>query len=137
MIIVDTNVLSELTRPVAEPRVLRWLNEQSIDALVTTAVTKAELLYGVQQLADGKRKTAMAEVVSAILDQFGNRILPFDEEAAETYASIVANRKRMGRPIQPLDAQVAAIAAVRGAVLASRDRDMRDCGVPLINPWDA
>lgn len=79
----------------------------------------------------------MAEVVAAILEQFQGRILPFDESAAEQYATIVATRRLMGRPIQPLDAQVAAIAAARGAAMASRDRDMRDCGVPLINPWDA
>jgi predicted nucleic acid-binding protein len=137
VIVVDTNVLSELTRPSAEPRVLRWLSDQPVDALVTTAVTKAELLYGVRKMADGKRKAAMAEVIAAILEQFGGRILPFDASAAEKYALIVAGRERIGRPIQPLDAQVAAIAAARGAALASRDRDMRDCGIPLINPWDA
>jgi predicted nucleic acid-binding protein len=137
VIIVDTNVLSELTRPIAEPRVLRWLSEQPGDALVTTAVTKAELLYGTRKMADGKRKAAIAEVVAAILEQFAGRILPFDESAADKYALIVASRERMGQPIQPLDAQVAAIAATWGATLASRDRDMRDCGVPLINPWDA
>jgi toxin FitB len=137
VIIVDTNVLSELTRPNPEPRVLRWLSEQPVDAIVTTAVTKAELLYGVRKMADGKRKAAMAEVIAAILEQFAGRILPFDERAAEKYALIVASRERMGRPIQPLDAQVASIAAARGAALASRDRDMRDCGVPLLNPWYA
>lgn len=137
MIIVDTNVLSELIRPNPEARVLRWLSEQPVDALVTTAVTKAELLYGVRKMADGKRKAAMAEVIAAILEQFEGRILPFDESAAEKYAVIVASRQRMGHPIQPLDAQVASIAAARGAALASRDRDMRDCGVPHINPWDA
>ena len=115
---------------------MRWLDAQPLSTLATTAVTKAELIYGIEQLPEGNRKAALAMVVLAILERFAGRILPFDEGAAESYAAIVARRENLGRPMGPLDAQIVAIAATRGFALASRDRDMRDCGVPLINPWE-
>ncbi len=137
MIILDTNVLSELMRPDAEPKVIAWMDAQSRESLVTTAVTKAEMLFGVEKLVDGKRKAALTLLVAAILDRFPERILPFAEADSANYSRIVAGRMRIGRPILPLDAQIAAIALSRGASVATRDGGFEDCGVELINPWSA
>lgn len=136
MIVVDTNILSDLLRPAPEPRVVRWLDAQPLGIMATTAVTKAEMIYGVERLPEGQRRRALTLIVSAIMERFAGRILPFDEAAAAHYASIVIARRKMGRPIEPLDAQIVAIAAAHGAAVATRDRDMRDCGIPLINPWN-
>ncbi len=135
MIVVDTNVLSELMRPDAEVLVVAWVDAQARHTLATTSVTHAELLYGVELLENGKRKANLAQVVAAIVASFEDRVFPFDAAAAQHYALIVAGRRRLGRPILPLDAQIAAIAASRNAAIASRDRDLLDCGVDIINPW--
>jgi predicted nucleic acid-binding protein len=100
-------------------------------------VTKAELLFGIERLVDGKRKAALTLLVSAILERFGERVLPFAEADATSYARIVADRMRMARPILPFDAQIAAIAASRNAAVATRDGGFEGCGVELINPWSA
>jgi len=135
VIILDTNVLSELIRVEADPRVVAWMDVQPRQSLATTAVTKAELLFGVERLADGKRKAALTQLVAAILERLAERVLPFTEADAASYAGIVAGRVRIGRPILPLDAQIAAIALSRGAAVATRDGDFEGCGVELINPW--
>lgn len=137
MIILDTSVLSELMRPDAEPKVIAWMDAQARESLATTAVTKAEMLFGVERLMDGKRKTAMTLLVAAILDRFPERVFSFAETDSANYARIVAGRERMGSPILPLDAQIAAIALTRGASVATRDGGFEDCGVALINPWSA
>lgn len=137
MIVVDTNVLTELMRPIANPSVVVWLDAQDQEELAITAITVAEVLYGLHRLADGRRKAALFQVAAAILERFGDQTLPFDVPAAQRYATIVARRRTLGRPIQPLDAQIAAIAAAHNAAVASRDGDFSDCGIPLIDPWGA
>jgi len=129
VIVLDTNVISELTRPAPMPRVMSWLD--------SLAVTAAELLYGVARLPTGRRKTELAAAVDGLLsDDFQGRVLAFDEAAARRYADIVAARERIGRPIGAADAQIAAICQTIGAALATRNTlDFDGAGVELINPW--
>ena len=137
MIILDTNVLSELLKPAPSPYVIAWVSKQPGFLLFTTTVTQAEILYGVELLPKGKRKSKLEAMVAAIFDQdFGDRILPFDTEAARAFPKVAASRRAAGRPIAEFDAQIAAIAQSLGAGLATRNvPDFEGCGVPLFNPW--
>ena len=138
MIIVDTNVLSELMRPTPEPSVLQWAIGQPAADLVTTAVSMAEILYGLARLPDGQRRDGLQLAATEVFTTFGNRILPFDAVAARHYATIVSRRDQLGRPIDGFDAQIAAIAAARGAAVATRNmQDFEDTGVDLVNPWSS
>lgn len=139
MIVLDTNVLSELLRPMPFSAVEQWLSEQPTASVFITTVTKAEILYGVRILPGGNRRDVLESAVGAIFSEdFGGRILPFDQEAAERYATIASHRRQIGRPISQFDAQIAAIAACRGADLATRNvEDFVDTGVTIINPWQA
>ncbi|WP_327176721.1 type II toxin-antitoxin system VapC family toxin [Streptomyces sp. NBC_01335] len=138
MIILDTTVLSELVKPVPDPRVVDWLDSLVPDEVMTTAVTAAELWHGVRRLPDGKRRSELAEGIDAMLfEDLGGRIEVFDAAAASRYADIVMARERLGRPIASADAQIAAICARRKATLATRNvKDFEDTGVPLVNPWN-
>lgn len=138
MIVVDTNVISEPMRPTPDANVMLWYASCPRMDLFTTTVTVAELMAGIGYLPDGKRKFGMEHLAQSMFEaDFAGRILPFDLAAAEEYARISARRRRMGRPIKPLDAQVAAIASANGMSVATRDiSDFADCGVELINPWD-
>jgi predicted nucleic acid-binding protein len=137
MILLDTNVVSEMMRPVADPSVMRWLSMCSANDLYCNAVVVAEILYGVELLPRGKRKTdllAGAERLFKVV--LGGRILPFDEQAARQFSRIAAGRRSRGKPMTELDAQIAAIAQVHDASLATRNTpDFEGCGVQLINPW--
>jgi predicted nucleic acid-binding protein len=139
VIILDTNVLSELLRPAPEPRVEAWLAAQDGAEVYLTAITEAELRYGVAIMANGRRRSALAAAVDRILrEDFIARILPFDSAAAQVYAAIGAARRLAGRPIAQADCQIAAIARANGATIATRNiGDFEDCGVALINPWQA
>ena len=139
MIVLDTNVLSEILRPAPNDRPLSWLAAQPRSVLFTTTVTRAELLYGVQLLPDGQRKTALLVAIRQIfsLDMAG-QVLGFDNDAADHYAEIAAVRKNCGKPISQFDAMIAAIAKSRGARLATRNvKDFVDCGIDVIDPWNA
>ncbi|MDN3523311.1 type II toxin-antitoxin system VapC family toxin [Halomonas ramblicola] len=138
MIVLDTNVLSELMRPVPEPRVVDWLDTQETASVAITAITVAEVLYGIERLPDGRRKRSLAAAAAAMFDEdFAGRILAFDGEAAIHYAERVAASEQAGRAVQMADAQIAAICLRHQATLASRNvKDFAGCGVPLINPWD-
>jgi toxin FitB len=137
MIVLDSNVLSEALRPEPSKTVLDWIRSERLVALFTTAISEAELLYGVALLPDGRRKRELAAAVLAILDEdFAGRILPFDSAAAREYAEIAAGRRSIGRPISESDARIAAIARSRGAALATRNvADFANCGVSVIDPW--
>jgi predicted nucleic acid-binding protein len=136
MIVLDTNVLSELMRPVIDAGVAAWIDDQDRSTLATTSICKAELLFGIAKLTNGKKKFALAGVAHAILDRLGNRVWPFADEDALHYAEIVVRCRQAGRPIDPLDAQIAAISRSRGAMVATRDlKHFADLGIELIDPW--
>ena len=137
MILLDTNILSELMRTSPTTAVEEWLGAQMSASLFISAVTEAELRFRVALLADGKRRSRLAEELDKMLaEDFADRILPFDSAAAASYARIASERRKSGRPIAQADAQIAAIAQSRGAALATRNvADFADCGVDLINPW--
>lgn len=137
MIILDTNIISELTRQAPEPRVVSWLDSLPAEDVGTTAVTAAELLYGVARMPAGRRKRELAAAVRGLLgDELRDRILPFDEHCASRYADIVCGRETLGRPIGVADAQIAAICRTAEATLATRNTaDFSGTGIELINPW--
>jgi predicted nucleic acid-binding protein len=137
MIILDTNVVSEPMRSKADPAVVDWLDRQSPDTLFLTAVSLAELLVGIAALPQGRRRSgldaALAELVDAL---FGDRIIDFDRPAAPAYARLVERARAAGRPISVADGQIAAIAAVHGFTIATRDTaPFLAAGVPVIDPW--
>ena len=136
MIVADTNIVSELMRPRPDPAVVRWADAQAAEATFTTAVTVAEVLYGVERLPAGHRRTALLATALDVFGRFEDRVLAFDAAAAERYAAVVSGRDRSGQPIEGFDAQVAAICLGHGAVLATRNTwDFVDTGVDLVDPW--
>lgn len=137
MIILDTNVVSELLRPAPEQRVVAWLAGLDGAGVYLTTITEAELRLGVAILPEGRRRDELAEMIDRIIcEDFAGRILPFDSRAAEAFAAIAAARRAIGRPILHADCQIAAIARVHGASVATRNMpDFTDCGIDLINPW--
>lgn len=137
MIILDTNVLSEFTKPQPDEAVLAWADSVHGPAAATTAITVAEMLYGVARLPNGQRKTALHDAVRQLIDvDLGGRAHPFDYAAAVQYAAIVSDRVGAGRTISVSDAQIAAICRSRGATLATRNtKDFDGIGIELINPF--
>ena len=137
MILLDTNVLSELMRADPDKHVEHWLGSQPDASVFTSAITEAELRYGAALLPSGKRRLALiAEIDAMLRDDFSGRILPFDSMAAQTFAIIAAGRRQAGKPISQADAQIAAISRSRGASLATRNvDDFAGCEIQLINPW--
>ncbi len=119
-------------------KVAAWMEEQRLGReLYLTTITVAEILYGIELLPPGKRREKLsAQADGTFAEDFAERILPFDWNAARMFAKIAAARRAQGRPIAELDAQIAAIASVHGAALATRNTsDFEGCGVRLINPW--
>lgn len=139
MILLDTNVISELMRPVPASAVEGWVGAQPAASLFISAITEAELRYGLALLPEGKRKRDLLLQLDAMLaEDFAGRILPFDSSAALTYARIASIRRQAGKPIAQADAQIAAIAAARGAAVATRNfADFDGCGITVTNPWSA
>jgi predicted nucleic acid-binding protein len=137
MIVLDTNVLSELLRPEPEPRVMAWLDEQPRASIFTSAVTQGEILYGIRLLPDGQRRRKLWDAAVAIFtEDFSGHVLSFDGDAAGYYAEIGAARRAAGRPISQFDAVIAAITRSRGAALATRNsKDFEECGIQVVNPW--
>lgn len=138
MIVLDTNVISELVRPVPDVRVTTWLDEQAIPELHLTVITVAELGYGIARLPLGRRRDDLARQTGGLLERlFSRRVLPFDQSAAQLYGDVGATRDRLGRPIEIADAQIAAICLHRDAALATRNtRDFDGLGLTLVNPWE-
>jgi toxin FitB len=138
MTILDTNVLSEIMATSPSESALAWVsNRRLVDPLFTTTISMAEVLYGVELLPSGKRRDRLKTEAQAIFaEDFSGHILVFDEAAARSFSTIAAERRRQGRPIAELDAQIAAIALVHEASLATRNTsDFEGCGLQLINPW--
>ncbi|MCC7046172.1 MAG: type II toxin-antitoxin system VapC family toxin [Alphaproteobacteria bacterium] len=139
MIVLDTNVLSEAIRPKPDAGVMRWLEGVPASSLFATTVTEAELLYGAGLLPAGRRRVALEQALRQLFaNDFAGRVLTFDSAAAEAFATIAIARRRAGRPIATFDAQIAAIARAHGASVATRNiADFEDCGVDLVDPWNA
>lgn len=139
MIVLDTNVVSELMRGTPEPNVVMWVDRMVASDVMITAITAAELMYGVARLPEGRRKRDLDNLVRGLLaEDFEGQVLSFDEPAAMHYAEVVAHRERTGRPISMADAQIAAICRNWNAALATRNiDDFADTGVDAVNPWDA
>lgn len=138
MILLDTNVLSEFMRAVPAPQVVRWLDAQPADRVWVSAITRAEIELGVALLPDGQRKLGLQIAAKAMfVEEFSGRCLPFDEFAATNYATIVALRTQLGRPISVEDAQIAAVALTHGLVLATRNTSDFELieGLSVMNPW--
>lgn len=134
MIVVDTNVISEMMRDNPDPAVLAWA--ETAGQLHTTAITLAEVECGIARVPAGRRKDQIVAAATDVFANFQDLILPFDIHAAHRYASIVAGRETSGHPIATADAQIAAICAVRKATLATRNtRDFESTGIQLVNPW--
>ncbi|MXZ25346.1 MAG: type II toxin-antitoxin system VapC family toxin [Caldilineaceae bacterium SB0665_bin_21] len=136
--LLDTNVVSELIRKVPEPAVVSWVSDHPLDDLFFSAVSEAELRYGAAILPTGRRRdTLFLEIETMLRDAFGDRVLPFDSDAARAYGHIAATRRSAGRPIAPADCQIAAIAASRSMVVATRNiRDFEGMGIEIVDPWE-
>ncbi len=138
MIVLDTNVISEMMRPDPAAIVLNWMANQSADVLYVTTLSYAEILCGLYLLPEGRRRQRLTEQAERMFfEDFADHVLDFSMETGPAYATIVATRQRAGRPVQPVDAVIAAIAQVHGASIATRDADLKGCGIPIINPWDS
>lgn len=137
MLVIDTNVASELMRPAPTPSVAAWIAERDASAMYLTAVSEAELRFGIAILPEGRRRTALEAAMHRWLEiGFAERILPFDSAAARAYAAIAADRRGVGRPIGDADCQIAAISRSRGASLVTRNvRDFEGTGVDVLDPW--
>lgn len=138
MIILDTNVLSEMMRREPETCVVEWFRQMPAASLYTTTITRAEMLFGVGLLPEGKRKTALASAVEALFAlDLGGRVLPFDFAASDCFAPVACRSRSQGVSMSDADARIAAIAASRDARLATRNTaDFAASGVALVNPWE-
>jgi hypothetical protein len=137
MIVLDTNVISEMMRPKPDAAVMAWLGEQPMAGVFTTTLTQAEIFYGLALLPDGRRRDELIAAARPIFEvDLAGRVLPFDTDAADAYPTIAASRRQSGQPISQIDAQIAAIVRSRGARLATRDvADFADCGITVVDPW--
>ncbi|EFW82856.1 VapC toxin family PIN domain ribonuclease [Pseudomonas savastanoi pv. retacarpa] len=137
MIVLDTNVVSEAMKPESHLAVRAWLNDQAAETLYLSSVTLAELLFGIGALPAGKRKDMLAQALDGLMGLFRDRVLPFDIDAARRYADLAVTAKTCGRGFPTPDGYIAAIAASRGFIVASRDTAPYEAvGVSVINPWE-
>jgi toxin FitB len=138
MILLDTNVISEIMRVQPDREVRAWLRGLPRTELWTATIVLAELISGIELLPPGRRQRTLREAVeSMIAEDFRGQVLKFDVHAARYYGEIFADRQRIGRPVKEMDALIAATARANGASLATRNiADFEHCGIPLVNPWD-
>ncbi len=139
MVVLDTNVVSELMQSAPSSKVLAWLDDRPTRELFMTAVTEAEIRTGIAFLPEGGRRRGLAEAAErAFGGLFAGRVLPFDSAAARVYAEIAAARRASGRPLSQTEGQIAAIARSRGMTVATRNvRDFAETGIEVIDPWAA
>lgn len=137
MIILDTNVLSALMRQETDAAVVTWLDAQPPESIWTTAITVFEIRFGLEILAEGRKRTALEEAfASALSEDFDGRVIAFDQVAADAAAVIAARQRKAGRPVEIRDVQIAGITAARKATLATRNtRHFEGTGIALIDPW--
>lgn len=138
MIVLDTNVVSEAMKPEPHPAVHAWLDAQAAEALYLTSVTLAEMLFGIRALPAGRRRSIPAETLDGLLVLFGERILPFDTDAARHYADLAMKARAAGKGVPTPDGYIAAVAAARGFMVATRGiAPFQAAGLHVINPWQA
>ena len=139
MIILDTNVVSELMEVEPAAEVEAWLDRTDESALWLTTILVFEIKGGLDKMDDGRRKRRVLAALDALLQiDFRERVLPFDLDAAMEAARLDAERERRGRPIDVRDTLIAGIAISRGAAIATRNvRHFADLPIDVINPWDA
>jgi len=138
MIVLDTNVVSELMRPQPEPHVMAWLQAQPLQELATTTITLAEIGVGLARMPESRRRFNLETKFQTFVARgLGPRVFGFDGAAAAVYGEMVATSERGGRPLNGFDGLIAAIARARGATVATQNvSDFADCGVAIVNPWD-
>lgn len=136
ILVIDTNVVSELMKPNADEHVVRYVDSTDVRSVFVTAVTVAEVRYGIALLPDGLRGERLRLAANTFFDLMHTRVLGFTAASADEYGNLAASRHALGRPIGPLDAMIAAICREVGATLATRNtKDFADTGVQLVNPW--
>lgn len=137
MIVLDTNIISEMMKKSPHHAVVRWIDQQDPMLLFVTTITIAEISYGIHALPNGKRRVDIENAFTKTMQEgFKHRILSFDERAAHQYGLLMAHRKERGRPLSILDGQIAAIASVQSATVATRNMsDFSDCDLDLVNPF--
>ena len=136
MIVLDTNVVSEAMKPDPAQAVRAWLNQQAAETLYLSSVTLAELLFGIAALPPGKRRNMLGRALDGLMELFGDRLLPFDADAARHYAGLAILARTAGRGFPTPDGYIAAIASSRGFVVASRDKAPYEAaGVTVLDPW--
>lgn len=138
MILVDTNVISEPLRPAPNERVLAWIDDQAVETLYLSAITVAELRYGIAAMPTGRRRTILHDRLEGeVLPLFAGRVLPFDLDASQAYADLVARAKASGNAIGKADGYIGATAVARGFIVATRDTGpFKAAGLNVINPWE-
>ena len=139
MIILDTNVLSALMRPQSEPRVVEWADELSLESIWVTSITTFEVWFGIELLPKGRRRRQLEDAFAETLEgDLGDRVLTFDQAAARAGARIAAERRRIGRPVDVRDVQIAGIVFAHDATLATRNvGHFEGLGLRLVNPWSS
>jgi toxin FitB len=139
MIILDTNVLSELMKLKGSATVKAWVKAQSRDNLFITTITQAEILYGIAILPEGAKKQLLYNTTQAMFtEDFAGKTLPFCQASAECFALVAAHRRSQGKPISQFDAQIAAICRTHQATIATRNvNDFTDCHISVTNPWES
>jgi predicted nucleic acid-binding protein len=139
VILLDTNVISEAWKPVPDPRVLAWIDAQAIDTLYLSAVTVAELRFGIAAMPVGKRRETLdRRLEQEVLHLFESRVVPFDLDASRAFAQVIVVAKEAGRAVGTADGYIAATAAANGLMVATRDTSpFEAAGLSTINPWNA
>lgn len=139
MILIDTNVISELWKAEPNPGVLAWVDAQTVETLYLSAITVAELRFGLATMPEGKRRTIYQErLESEVLPTFTGRVLPFNLDASQAYADLMARAKVEGKAIGKADGYIAATASACGLMVATRDTSpFEAAGLKIVNPWQA
>jgi len=139
MILLDTNVVSEVMKTQPAEAVVAWLNGQDSERLFVSAVTIGEITYGLRILPDGKRRSGLRERFERfVVLAFDQRVLAYDESAARVYGELMGDRKELGLPMSVPDGQVAAIARLNHLAVATRNvLDFENCGIDVLNPFEA
>lgn len=137
MIVLDTNIVSEMMKAAPNAKVHAWLNAQTAETLYLSSISIAELLFGVATLPAGKRRESLSQTIESLLTLFLDRVLPFDATSARCYANLAATARLNGRGFPTPDGYIAAIAVSKGFLVASRDvAPYQAAGLEVLNPFE-